>query len=393
MAHNASASKKPQLKRLGSVSEAPPIQFHCAKCRGLMEVPASTVGLETACPYCSEVQTIPSPTHVEPPRSKAKNHLPANRSHPSQSRAPNALWSDAGFGPSSATAQTDETNTRAAWSSDLAQHGQLSASDFPPAQFNPLATVNPYASSSMGSYPLRTARSSGSSHALTFANVFRVAFAGLFPTVLVIVLHVLITIGAVMGGGMLMFGMSLLVATLGLPPYAALACILGFYALLLPLAIALMAWFSASIRSMALNAVRGQTFDFTKSFSAGSGFSTACVIIVFQILLQLLQILPQFLVAQYAALAIAAAVIVVALTIFMLLTFSLATFAAIDGEHTGEALATSSRLVFSNLPVMLAVKTVVWLMTIVLYIPTLGLALALPVYFNATLYSLAKRSA
>ena len=78
-------------------------------------------------------------------------------------------------------------------------------------------------------------------------------------------------------------------------------------------------------------------------------------------------------------------VIVVAQTLV-----SFAWFAAIDGASADKAIVTSCRLVAAHLPVMIAVKVVTWLMTIPLAILTLGYALVLPIYVNATLYNLAR---
>ncbi len=47
-------------------SEAPPIQLTCSSCQGTMEVPASSAGQTTACPYCQ--QLLPIPKAVASPR-------------------------------------------------------------------------------------------------------------------------------------------------------------------------------------------------------------------------------------------------------------------------------------------------------------------------------------
>ncbi len=64
----APAKAKPQ-----PVASNAPIRFECTQCRGVMEVPGSTAGLETECPYCQTVQAIPNkstPTRPAPAQSQ-----------------------------------------------------------------------------------------------------------------------------------------------------------------------------------------------------------------------------------------------------------------------------------------------------------------------------------
>lgn len=49
-----------QIPKPATPKPPAPIRFHCQRCRGLMEVPGSTAGLETECPFCQTIQTIPS---------------------------------------------------------------------------------------------------------------------------------------------------------------------------------------------------------------------------------------------------------------------------------------------------------------------------------------------
>lgn len=77
--------------------------------------------------------------------------------------------------------------------------------------------------------------------------------------------------------------------------------------------------------------------------------------------------------------------------LFMTAT-SLACFGALDGEGPVDSLTASAGRVFGNLPTMLAVKVIIWAITILAIIPTLGLAATFPFYMNAALYHLAKKA-
>ena len=57
----------------GTQSQSP-IQFNCQHCSGVMEVPGSTSGQQTLCPYCGEPLTIPAVSHS--PRSAARRCAP-----------------------------------------------------------------------------------------------------------------------------------------------------------------------------------------------------------------------------------------------------------------------------------------------------------------------------
>ncbi len=56
-----SPTAKPSATKvvISSAQRQTPIQFKCLYCSGVMEVPASTSGQQTLCPYCGEPLTIP----------------------------------------------------------------------------------------------------------------------------------------------------------------------------------------------------------------------------------------------------------------------------------------------------------------------------------------------
>ena len=257
---------------------------------------------------------------------------------------------------------------------------------------DPFAATNPYAVApqSVWQAPARSRTE------LTFGNVFAIAFENMFPSCLFTVVHSVVATCA----GLLLLGFALamlyLFAGLKLGPQAMIGATIVLFALIAPVGVAVGAWFSSSIRHMALLAVRGRAFDGSQALSPGGAYNVGLLIAFINMILQLVTRAPQLIErlapGTVGVFALPWALVVFVLTISFTLATSLAWFAAIDGDNVGDALSTSFRLVFSNFLVMIGVKLVVWMITIVLLLPTLGLALALPIYFNAALYHLARSS-
>ena len=84
-----------------------PIQFDCPSCAGVMEVPGSSVGQRTLCPYCQTTITIPSrpSIHTAQPVVRSVNRGPsATQTYPPQTARPSpaaaasspGLWAELG---------------------------------------------------------------------------------------------------------------------------------------------------------------------------------------------------------------------------------------------------------------------------------------------------------
>ena len=326
-----------------------PIQFMCGQCQGLMEVPGSAAGLETACPYCQTVQRIPS------------NSTAVQANAPVAASSPD-LFESLG------------------------------------SPLEPFGSINPYATvpQSVGSSVWQSSASTHRRTGLTFGNVFSTAFAGLFPTCLVTVLHLLVMIGVLIMVGVVLAIFGFIVAALKLEPTVRMVLMIGAYIVLAPLGLAMGAWFISSVQHMALRAVRQRPFDFNKAFSPGGAYGVAFLIAAGNMILELLRsglpLLEVLAPGSFTPFIVPGIILITVLTVMYLFTTSLASYAAIDGDDIGQSFATSARLVFTNFPLMLGVKILVWIMAIVLAIPTLGLAFTLPFYFNATLYHLARQS-
>lgn len=308
------------------------IRFACRQCQGLMEVPGACVGMDTACPFCQTIQTIPA-----------------------RSSEPKLQDAD----PFAGVEQLEFVAS-------------------------PAALQNQWVAQSV------TRRRSD----LTIANVFQVAFRSLFPSCLVALLHAAI-VGLYTAVGLaIALGVMLLLQLIGLPPVslqiAAIVCFSIFGLSFLVVA----AWFSAAVRHMALRAVRGLPFDIAKALSPGGAFGVSLIVIAAIALLQLLMRVPVLIEGIWpgsvGSLGLLWLLIMLPVLVIAQMLFSFAWFAAMDGQGAGQAIATSCQLLCKHFPVMLAVKVLTWLITIPLAILTLGFAMVLPLYVNATLYKLAR---
>lgn len=328
-----------------------------------MEVPGESAGLDTACPYCQAVQTIPDASTA----------------------------SAGGYASPPAPTHDDPFASLSFPASGAASHANPAAALGLP--LDPLGSVNPYAAAPQSTW--HAPKRARSRRGLSLANIFQTTFENLFPSCLVTLLHAIVmTIGNV-GLSIFLFAMMLLVKSLKMDPQMTMIAGIVVYIIMAPLGLSIAAWFLGSVQHMALRAVRGREFDFNKAFSPAGGFGAAMLVLLLQTFVQLLFYLP--LLIEYlapgtvGAFALVWALLIMVVLVVFMTGSSLTCFAGIDGESAGEALGTSFQLVFSNLPIMVATKLLVWIMTIILLLPTLGLSIVLPFYFNATLYHLASQ--
>ncbi len=106
----------PRVAQPKPAPAAGPICFDCRHCGGVMEVPGSTAGLDTACPYCQQVQTIPA----------------ASTASALAKAAPAA----AGYGQAAATQAYDPLGGL-----DFSAPNQFGANQFGPISFGSLAAT------------------------------------------------------------------------------------------------------------------------------------------------------------------------------------------------------------------------------------------------------------
>ncbi|MCC6510505.1 MAG: hypothetical protein IT423_15495 [Pirellulaceae bacterium] len=355
-----------------------PIRFTCTHCQGVMEVPGSTAGLQTECPYCQVAQTIPAQSNVPLELPPAPSYTPpAPAPSPRSQSAPLHSAPQGGSG-------------------GYAAQPQAAADDLFSDLGSPM--TNPYApTATAGQWAIPTGSGAVVRRGLSIGNALSLGFESLFPSCLTIYVSVLILalVGWLMGIALGSFLETLrpMEASRG-TKIAFLMTGMGVY---LFFSVLVSAWFIGSVSNMALRAVRKRTFKFGESLNPGNAYGTACLIGAGHTLLGLVANIPLFLriwdpslppmaPAQVLPLTLC---VLVAMFLFVTIT-SLACFGALDGEGPVDSLASSAGRVFRNLPTMLVVKTVIWAITILAIVPTLGLAATFPFYMNAALYQLAK---
>jgi hypothetical protein len=190
------------------------------------------------------------------------------------------------------------------------------------------------------------------------------------------------------------FGILQLLRFIGLPPggvqTSAFLCF-GIFGLV---SLAVAAWFMASVKHVALQAVRRVPLDISQALSPGEAYGVSLLIISAMALLAALLRAPAliewFSAGSFGWLGWVWVLVMLPVFLVAQTLCSFAWFAALDGKDARESIASSARLVWEHLPVMVAIKLLTWLIAIPLAILTLGFALVLPIYVNATLYNLAR---
>lgn len=346
------------------VTSSAPIRFECSQCRGVMEVPGSTAGLETECPYCQTAQTIPDASTPASPTPTYTSPVYTT---------PTANYSASTFGSQPAVSQ--------------------------PAAYDPLGgfdlgATNPYAAPTQTwSAPTTNYASSGSA-AVTVGNVLQLGFDSLFPSCFMYLLHML----TVMFATGLMYGLFLLVAYSLRGTGEVGLYILGGAGILLLVGIGLMsAWFAGCISRMALNAVRKKPFDFGDAFNPAGAFNSSILVVGGGMLIMLIAYLPMIVHLTTGALrgleGLSIAWFFLFIPVMILYGFgtSLALFAGADGESSGESLQTSMRLVFKHFGTTLAVLLISGMISGLLAFFTFGVSYMIPIYMTAALYHLAQK--
>ncbi len=355
---------------------AGPIRFECGQCRGVMEVPGSTAGLETECPYCQTIQTIPAAsTAVSSPQPVAASSYAAN------SYAGN---------PYSGNTYTGNPYTGNSYAPQAAS----------PAAFDPLdgldlSASNPYAAPTQWSAPAATTSYSSSRTQLSIGNVLQLGFESLFPSCFLYFIHLIIfAISSGIMYGMFLLGLMCLKGTGEVGVYVAIGAMI-----LLAVCIGLLsAWFVGALSRMALDAVRKKPLNIGDALNPAGAFNSAILVAGGGMGIALLAYLPIIVHAWTGAFKgfelVMVGWFVLFLPIMALYGFgtSLALYAGADGEGSSESVQTSMSLMFGNFGTAFAVMFIAGMITGILALPTLGLAYILPMYTSAALYHLAKRN-
>lgn len=363
---------------ISSTPREAPIQFTCQRCAGLMEVPASTSGQQTLCPYCGETLTIPT--------------MAVKRAHPSL--------------PPASTAQSwASTNVAADTLSSLNMSTEL-------GDLGQAPQANPYGAPSLSphdapgaevwSTPPRKKRPRG----LTFTNAFELTFDSLFPSCLIA--PFLFGMAAVVAFGVLMMSMSFAgytvrklelsdVTLIQVVVYSAMGC-----GVMVGIFVATAAYCMTC--NTALHAVRGKRISARVALNTGDAYAGMLAIMlgwtVFNLLRRfgipfIVQELastsgPQT--ATFVGLVIIGLLALVQVVLTLLMGF--VPYALLDGQRLPEAIGTSISIWLDHLLTVLPVLICGWLLYLLVGIVSLGLGLVLLIgasfYLNAAIYHLAE---
>ena len=330
-----------------------PIRFECTQCRGVMEVPGSTAGLDTECPYCQTVQTIPDASTVAQLTHTA--YEPASVQQPAY----------------------DPLGTA---------YDPLGGMDF----------TNPYAAPTQAwSAPAATgAYSAGSSKQVSVGNVLQLGFDSMFPSCLMFFLHMLIftfaagiTYLMVFAGAYALRGTGEASIYFGIAAMVVLLLVIGL----------LSAWFAGATSRMALDAVRKKPFNMGDAMNPSGAFNAAILVMGGGALLVFFMYLPVILHMATGALkgmeVLMVGWIVLFIPIMMLYGFgtSVALFAGADGESSTDAIKISFGIIFKNFGTALGVMIVSGMISGIAAVFTFGVSYVLPIYMTAALYHLAKK--
>lgn len=342
------------------------MQIACTSCNGVMEVPGSAAGQQTACPYCKQPLQIPVASVPTAPLAESPTVPNVPTSSPVQSVSDsivqNDVWADLGD-LSGAAANPYTVPGPTAWdAADESMH-----------------TVRPKVR-----------------RGLSFSNVFGLTFEVLFPACLVgCFVYLMMTAFSVA----VSWGVSFLIIYVTDPqqldPWfkAALGIIVSL----------VLGFISSSITSVgmcmicngALTAVRKRRLD------AGAFFSTDAFPAMFGYFLTLAlggiltATVPAMLAKEAPEVALLLYGVSAIFWVVALLALSLAPIAIVDGYGTLDAMAASAQLFFGNFLVMISVMICGFLMLIGISIVSCGLGAILfstfPFFLLAASYHLATR--
>lgn len=373
-------------------SQSASIQFTCEHCHGVMEVPGSTAGRATECPYCQQRLIIPRQSSVPsaPAESSGKYFSPHTAGQLKMFPDSPAPVTRRGTSAGGAKPATD-------------------LSSFPEDNANPYAAPMPdpyWDSDSSGDWdqlaPSRKLRG------LTFANVFELTFASLFPYCLVatalFVLVAGLSLGLVLASGALA---GAVVSVLELDPSTTVGMGVIYSAVGIAVLVAVFLVTAAFCMTCntALHVVRGRPITRQVLFGTGESYGGMLVIMLgwtaFNILrdrgipwlTKELADAGQPDTAVVVALVAIVVLFLVQISLMMLLAF--VPYALLDGQSLPDAMATSSSIFLGNFLTLLAVNVCGSLLYALVSVVTCGVGAIVFVggllYMNASVYKLAKK--
>jgi hypothetical protein len=363
------------------------IQFACKHCQGVMEVPGSTAGRTTQCPYCQQLLSIPQHSTYLPSASSSTSSTAAGYFSPHAPAQPQVFPAD--------------HSPRAPYAS--ASHlGDYSGANLGNAYATPY--LEPEASSdtpSEWSQP-RKKKIRG----LSFSNAFELTFASLFPYSLaaagLFTLAGGLALILVLGAGFL-GGFSLQTLELTAASTAGQVVIYGLLAVAVLTAVFLVTAVYCMTCNTALHVMRGQKITSEVLFGTGESYGGMLVIMLGWTGLNFVRkfgvpwVARSFVEAGQEDIAITLALTSIGVLYFLQVALTLllayVPFALLDGQSLSDAIGTSVSIFFGNFLTVLAVGVCGGLLYALASVLTCGMGFIVFIgsllYLHASVYHLA----
>ncbi len=368
-------ASRPSLAATQTSQLAASIRFACTQCQGVMEVPHSTAGRNTECPYCQQLLTIPQQSTID-------------LSSPSTS--PNYFAPHVEKQPQVFPAATDGVDA-----------GRAGNNPYASPRLEPNLPAN--------SSDEWSARTRNKIRGLTFGNAFQLTFDSLFPYCLVAsVLFVLVGgfAFAMVMGSLALAGFTVQAVELDPKSTAGLTIIYGALGISMVTAVILVTAVYCMTCNTALHMVRGRKISGEVLFGTGESYGGMLVILfgwtVFNIMqrvgvpwiVQSLQDSGQGDTAVVIGVVILAVMFILQSALTLLLAF--VPYALLDGQSLPDAIATSCSVFLGNFLTVFAVTICGWLLYTFVSVITCGLGFIVFIgailYLNAAIYHLALRN-
>ncbi|MEM8735032.1 MAG: hypothetical protein AAGG44_12455 [Planctomycetota bacterium] len=364
------------------------VQFSCATCDGIMEVPAAAAGQTTVCPYCS--------THLIIPEVRAS----------SDSNSANASQASESGHEQVNTTSPDEFRLQPldVEGGHYEQQSQRATDPYADIATETAATNTPYSPPpDLPSVPAGNwqAPSSRTRKKLTFSNVFSAAFENAFPNCLISSLAYMMTsilAAAMFYGGV--FAAGLVMGLLQVDPVVMIT-VLGIVGVVMGIiAMGVVGAGYCIMANGALLSVRGQAEGTNGLFDTGGSMGTMLLFWVIVglpvfLLYGLLALLSFALGPENSIVVVSVLSLVGLLYLLFGLAVSLAPFAILDGQGVIQAMQTSMWIFSRKGPLLVGVALCGGLLITGVSSVTCGigslLLSAFPIYLLAAFYHLAPK--
>lgn len=338
----------------------------------MLEVPGATVGLETACPFCNKILTIPAPKHSA--GTVAGKRVPASAPHPGAFSSPKSKVDQP-----VAASQSNAGNPYVDPLGDPSLF--LADSSLPPLEPQPWSIPS-------GSPRKRTG-------AITFAKSFNMLLDRSFPACLYLIPQAILPVlpAALVVGVIKLAGWMMNMAEVGLSRETASVVVIASLVILVFVTLLLSLVSQCWMINLSLHCTRGGKVS-SEVFFGGANIVFKLILVsvaacLLSAIIYAFLMLPVFLLVPSSVRAIAMvflALLAAPLYLLPYLAIMFAPYAMIDGEGIATAVSTSLKIFKENWSAIIGVVITFMFVHMILNVLTLGLAGGLPFFLVASMY-------